>query len=189
MFDHVNCVVGWTIMACHVYDLLYCKGLTIVVCDMQFEDTETQQLMWTKLNQTMLKYMFPKSNFQGFMVDNAQANWNVVIIVYGLGDPFIRMVDKEHICLFHWIQSFDKHTKQLIRPKLQDEHKVLCHEYKNATSFGDVDNHYVLICSWWLSFGVAFEASVHKLSNWLNFWHFRVKQWGVYVSTSSVNFL
>ncbi len=34
MFDHVKCVVGWTTMVCHVYDLVYCKVLTIMVCDM-----------------------------------------------------------------------------------------------------------------------------------------------------------
>ncbi len=61
------------------------------------------------------------------MVDNTQTNWNVVRIVYGLGDPSIRMVDKEHTYLFHWSHSIDKHTKQLIKPKLQDEHKALCH--------------------------------------------------------------
>ncbi len=72
------------------------------------------------------------------------------------------MVDKECTCLFHWIQSLDKHTKQLIRPMLQDEHKVFCHKYKNAASLGDVNSHYALIHHWWLSFGVIFEVGVHK---------------------------
>jgi hypothetical protein len=75
----------------------------------------------------MLKHKFRKPNFKGIMADNTQANWNVVIIVYGYGDPFIRMVDKECTYLFHWSHSFDKHTKQLIKPDLQDEHKVFCH--------------------------------------------------------------
>jgi hypothetical protein len=56
------------------------------------------------------------------MVDNTQANWNVIIIVYGSKDPSVRMVDEECTCLFNWIQSFNKHTKQLIKPKLQGEH-------------------------------------------------------------------
>jgi hypothetical protein len=34
MFDHAKRVAGWITMACHVYDLVYCKMLTIVVCDM-----------------------------------------------------------------------------------------------------------------------------------------------------------
>jgi hypothetical protein len=65
------------------------------------EDIEIQQLMWTKLNEMMLKHKFPKPNFKGFMVDSAQANWNMVRIVYGSGDPSIKMVDKERTCLFH----------------------------------------------------------------------------------------
>ncbi len=62
---------------------------------MQFEDTETQQLMWTKLNETMLKHEFSKPNFKGFMVDSAQTNWNIVKIVHDLGDLFIKMIDKK----------------------------------------------------------------------------------------------
>ncbi len=71
MFDQVKRVVGQTTMACHVYDPTYYKVLTIMVCDMQFEDIEVQRLMWTKLNETMLKHEFPKPNFKGFMADSA----------------------------------------------------------------------------------------------------------------------
>jgi hypothetical protein len=58
-------------MACHVYDFVYYKMLTILVCDMQFEGTEVQQFMWTKLIEMMLKHKFPKPYFKGFIVDNA----------------------------------------------------------------------------------------------------------------------
>jgi hypothetical protein len=58
--------------------------------------------MWTKLNEMMLRHMFPKSNFKGFMVDSAQANWKIIIIVYGLSDSYVKMVDKECTYLFHW---------------------------------------------------------------------------------------
>ena len=34
MFDHVKQMKEWTTMACHVYDSLYCKVMTIAVCDM-----------------------------------------------------------------------------------------------------------------------------------------------------------
>jgi len=101
MFDHVKCVANWTTMVCHVYGPTYCKVMTIAVCDMQSKDTKAQQVMWTKLNDTMQKHDFQKPNFKGFMVDSAQANWNAVRIVYGLGDLSMRMIDKEHICLFH----------------------------------------------------------------------------------------
>jgi hypothetical protein len=30
---HAKHVASWITMACHVYDLVYCKMLTIVVCD------------------------------------------------------------------------------------------------------------------------------------------------------------
>ncbi len=101
MFDHVKHVASWTTMACHVYNSTYCKVMTIVVCDMQFEETKVQQIMWTKFNEMKQKHDFPKSNFKGFMANNTQANWNAIKIVYGLGDPYVRMIDKEHTCLFH----------------------------------------------------------------------------------------
>jgi hypothetical protein len=53
MFDHVKHADGWTSMACHVYDLAYCKMMTITICDMQFEGMEVQQVMWTKFNDMM----------------------------------------------------------------------------------------------------------------------------------------
>jgi hypothetical protein len=51
----------------------------------------------------MLKYGVVGTKFKGFMVDIAQANWNVVRIVYGFVDPTMEMVNKEKSCLFHWI--------------------------------------------------------------------------------------
>jgi hypothetical protein len=111
MFDHVKHVLGWTTMVCHVYDHVYCKMLTIVVCDMQSKDTEAQRLMWTRLNETILKHGFLKPNFKGFMANSTQANWNVIKIIYGSEDPFVKMVDKKHTFLFHWSHSLDKHTK------------------------------------------------------------------------------
>ncbi len=75
----------------------------------------------------MFKAHVSKSNFKGFMVNNAQGNWNAIKIVYGYGDPSIKMVDNECTCLFYWIQSLNRHTKKLIKPKLQDQHNVLCH--------------------------------------------------------------
>ncbi len=60
----------------------------------------------------------PNPNFKGFMVDNAQVNWNIVRIVYGSGDFSELMVEKEQMCYFHWTQSMDIHTKQQIKPKM-----------------------------------------------------------------------
>jgi hypothetical protein len=68
MLDHVKCVQGWTTMACHVYDSVYCKVMTIV-CDMQFEDTEAQCILWRKLNVVVEKKGLGTPAFKGFMVD------------------------------------------------------------------------------------------------------------------------
>ncbi len=34
MFDHVKHVQGWTTMACHVYDPIYCKVMSIAIYNM-----------------------------------------------------------------------------------------------------------------------------------------------------------
>jgi hypothetical protein len=60
------------------------------------------------------------------MANNAQANWDVVIIVYGSEDPFVKMADNGYTCLFHWTQLLDRHTKQLFKPEFQDQHICLC---------------------------------------------------------------
>jgi len=59
------------------------------------------------------------------MANNVQENWNLVQIVYGIGDPMVKMVNKEQTCSFHWIQYFYKHTKSLITPKFHDQHKAI----------------------------------------------------------------
>jgi hypothetical protein len=50
MFDHVKRVQEWTTMACRVYDPIYCKVLTIAICNMQFKSKKVHCVMWTKLN-------------------------------------------------------------------------------------------------------------------------------------------
>ena len=49
MFDHVKRVKDWTTMACHVYDFVYCKVMTIAVCDMQSKDCSAQVLFWRNM--------------------------------------------------------------------------------------------------------------------------------------------
>jgi len=48
--------------------------MTIVVCDMQFEDVAAQVLVWKNLNVVMARHGVPNPNFKGFMADSAQAN-------------------------------------------------------------------------------------------------------------------
>jgi hypothetical protein len=70
-----------------VDDTAYCKVMTIAVCDMQSEDTKVQCIMWKKLKDLMGNNGVKNPNFQSFIVDNAQANWDAIQIVYGSGDP------------------------------------------------------------------------------------------------------
>jgi hypothetical protein len=57
-------------------------------------------------------------NFKGFMADSAQANWNAVRKIYGVGDPSLPMVGRERTCLFHWSQILDKVTQVYIKTSL-----------------------------------------------------------------------
>lgn len=101
IFDHVKRVKDWTSMACHVYDSTYCKVMTIAICDMQYEDIESQCFMWNALNRMMANHGVPNPNFKGSMADSAQDNYNVVCLIYGNGDPKSPMEDCERTCLLH----------------------------------------------------------------------------------------
>jgi hypothetical protein len=57
--------------------------------------------MWRELNDLMAKNGVENTNFKGFMADSAQANWNVVQIVYGSGEPKVPMENQERTCLLH----------------------------------------------------------------------------------------
>jgi hypothetical protein len=48
----------------------------------------------------MVKNGVPNPNSKRFMANNAQANRNIVQIVYGSKDPCESMVDKKQICFF-----------------------------------------------------------------------------------------
>jgi len=95
MFDHVKHVEGWTTLAYHVYDSLYCKVMTTVICDMQYENTRVQCVMWQNLNKVMANNGVPNPNFKGSMVDSVHANWNDVQIIYGSGNAIEPMVDRK----------------------------------------------------------------------------------------------
>ena len=89
-------------MACHVYDSAYYRVITIAVCDMQSEDAAAAQMvLWKNLNDVMARHGVPSPKFKGFATDSAQANWNVVKVIYGSGDATIPMKDRERTCLFY----------------------------------------------------------------------------------------
>ncbi len=49
----------------------------------------------------MAKNGVHNTNFKGFMVDNAQANWNIIWIVYGSKDVNELMINNEQTYYFH----------------------------------------------------------------------------------------
>ncbi len=74
--------------------------MTIAICDMQYEDIDIQCVPWCKLNKMMVKNGVLNPNFKDSMANIAQANWNIMWIVYGSGDPSEPMIDMEQTC-FH----------------------------------------------------------------------------------------
>jgi hypothetical protein len=57
--------------------------------------------MWRNLNIIVEKKRLGMFIFKGFMADNAQENWNVVHIVYVIGNPMVKMIDKNRMCFSH----------------------------------------------------------------------------------------
>ena len=101
MFVHVKQVVGWTSLGAHVYDRVYCKVMTIVVCDMMCEMVEAQEQMWRSMMLVLDQHGVKNVNFKGFMADSAQTNFNAVRKIFGSGDKNVPMDGKERTCQFH----------------------------------------------------------------------------------------
>jgi hypothetical protein len=68
--------------------------------------------MWRKLKKVMVKNGVPNPNFKGFIADDIWANWNIVQIVYGIGDPSELMVDREKTWFFHSNQILDRQNNK-----------------------------------------------------------------------------
>jgi len=185
MFDHVKRVTNWTTMACHVYDPNYERILTIACYDFQSEDREAQLVFWRNLNHVMARHGIPEPQFQGFMADSAQANWNAMRIVYGSGDPSIPMEGQERTCYFHWMQSLETRTKKYIVHELQDQHMVLCKQYMDARSSEEAETWYLAIRAWWSSSNATSENGLYHLGLWLSFWHHFYRQWGGFMELVS----
>jgi hypothetical protein len=48
-----------------------------------------------KLNALVEKKRLGMHVFKGFMAGSGQVNWNAIQIVYGTGDPLVKMVNKK----------------------------------------------------------------------------------------------
>ena len=102
MFDYVKRVPYCTTLGAHVYDPTHCKVMTIFCCDMKSEMADHQKQMWLYLISVMEKHGVWDVNFVGFMADSAQANFNIVRVVFGSGDKSVPMFGKERTFQFHW---------------------------------------------------------------------------------------
>ena len=117
----------------------------------------------------MARHSIPNPHFKGFMADSTQANWNAIRIVYGNGDLKVPMEGHERTCYFHWTQSLEKHTKQYIKDELQDQHKRLCLQYRDARSMEEAETRYLAIKAWWASSNATLESRLRHLDLWLAF--------------------
>lgn len=77
VFDHVKRFKDWTTMACHVYDIKYCKVMTIACCDMQSKDDTIQILLRERLNFFIVEDEVLNMNFKDFMMNSA---WTISIV-------------------------------------------------------------------------------------------------------------
>jgi hypothetical protein len=71
MFDQEKCVQGWTTMACHIYNPVYYKVMTIAVCDIESKNMEIRCILRRKLTTFTDKKRLGTLVFKGFMADGA----------------------------------------------------------------------------------------------------------------------
>ena len=89
-----------------------------------------------------------RADFFGCMVDEAQANWNVVRHVFNGGKKNV-MKDRERSCLLHWEQSMVGHTTKYVRKDVQNEHKAMCEKWCMAPTSDVAMCKSRLIHQWW----------------------------------------
>lgn len=160
---------------------------TIAVCDMKVEDVRAQVLFWELLNRVMSAHVCDPITFRGFMADEAQANWNAVRIVYGEGID-TPMIGKERSCLFHFMDSVNKHTQKHIKQSSRDEHIAMCLQWRNAITQGDADSIYNKITAWW-KIGNAYDTSYNELESWMAWWKNRIHRWGKFIVTVCIHYI
>ena len=99
--------------------------MVIFICETKEEDTDSQILFWNCLNEVMKQQGHPLADFDGFMADEAGANWIVIRIVFN-GGPDNVLIGRERSCLFHWEKSLQKHTKKFVKREAVQEHIDFC---------------------------------------------------------------
>ena len=135
----------------------------MAVCDMQSEDCEAQCVMWRCLNEVMARYGFLIVNFKEFMADSASANWNAFCKIYGTGDLHTKMPDCERTGLLHWTTSMNRHTNNHIKKEFQEQHCLLCKQYKDLKTSAKAKVQYLAIHAWWQSCRAVDDAALKQL--------------------------
>lgn len=146
---------------------------------MKEEDTQSQILFWTSLNNVMEQSGHGKADFRGFMADEAQANWRAVRIVFN-GGPSNEMVGRERSCLFHWEQSLHIHTTKFIQKEHQPEHKAICEKWRKASTKEEAVAQSRYIRQWWKT-GKVRDSDLPALDSWMSWWNVRIAHWGEFM--------
>jgi hypothetical protein len=93
-----------TAMGAHVHDS-FCCLLTIVLFEMKAKFFDSQSLLWSCLNEQMMRVMLPKHDFHGFMVNATSVNDNAIHNTYD-GDPNVPLEGKECTCFYHLDRTY-----------------------------------------------------------------------------------
>ena len=117
----------------------------------------------------------PNINFKGFMADNAQVNWNVVKNIYGHGDLISGNGGwRVHMSIPHVCQLGQGDTK-VYQTILANSTQTNLQGLQGHEKMDDVETKYYVICSLWLSLGVATKEGIFRVSKWLGFWHYHYR--------------
>lgn len=150
--------------------------MTIATCEMKEEDTSSQVLFWQMINSTMAQCGFPPADFQGFMADEAGANWCAVRTVFN-GGPHNIMPERERTCLFHWKQSLHQKTRKNVQANARAEHIALCEQWRLASNKEEAFKCSKAIREWWRE-GHVTDDKVPIMDLWLSWWEVRIAHWG-----------
>lgn len=117
-----------------------------------------------------------RADFSGFMANEAGANWMAIRACYN-GGPDNILVGRERSCLFHWEQSLQKHTRNLVPKEKQKVHIEMCEVWRNSKSYEMASKQASTIRQWW-STGNVLTENMRRLELWFKWWEQRIVHWG-----------